>query len=589
MNFEFGFLRCGLKLCLQTGRIIGALTPGGLWLPVLLVTFSVHATTYYIATNGNNNYDGLAAAYDGTHGPKQNFRDLMYSETTYTSGCTLVPGDVVYVEGGTYDHTGDGVDTALRLSGAYGTQANPITISNYPGQYPVIYGSGPNANTIYLFSCSWVRIIGINETNAYRGAEFSSVRNCEIAYCDIGGGNTNLGYLQPFSMDTSSQSNWVHNCTVHDALAQPVGDSTHCMTFGLFFSTTDFTAYNIIESNTCYHAGHDVLSIYGPYNLVRNNFIHDENWYFRDDLQTNSAHRCVEIGGSLGYGNVFENNRVQYAGFNYNTPHGLELDGPDANIIRRNVFYGNSYSGLTIYGAKVGSSHFWGSNYVSGNTIALNGFGQRYITLFNAGVPYQTNDVLVWKPAVTVANTTNNFFVNNVFSDNYADGVWGAGESFATAVIDYRGNTNYSMATAKYADTNDGGAWSSTQPNFALTSSSPAIDAGTWLTTITSASGSGTSFNVANAGWFFAGLTAAGHTVPGDTIQLQGQTGAETITAISGNTITVNSSLTWTNGQGVSLSYSGSAPDVGAFEYSNPVTSQVAPPSGLTATAFWVQ
>jgi hypothetical protein len=128
-----------------------------------------------------------------------------------------------------------------------------------------------------------------------------------------------------------------------------------------------------------------------------------------------------------------------------------------------------------------------------------------------------------------------------------------------------------------FADTTDGGPWSQTQPNFALTSGSPAIGGGTWLATITSSSGSGTSFNVNNAGWFFAGLTAAGHTVPGDTIQLQGQASTVVITSISGNTITVNRSLTWTNRQGVALSYSGSAPDVGAYEY----TSRPAPPIGL--------
>jgi hypothetical protein len=48
---------------------------------------------------------------------------------------------------------------------------------------------------------------------------------------------------------------------------------------------------------------------------------------------------------------------------------------------------------------------------------------------------------------------------------------------------------------------------------------------------------------------------------------LQGQISTATITSISGNTITVATPLTWTNGQGLALAYGGAAPDVGACEY----------------------
>ena len=56
--------------------------------------------------------------------------------------------------------------------------------------------------------------------------------------------------------------------------------------------------------------------------------------------------------------------------------------------------------------------------------------------------------------------------------------------------------------------------------------------------------------------------------VPGDRIQLQGQSQTAGITSVdySTNQLTVDTPLTWTAGLGVSLPYSGSAPDVGAFE-----------------------
>jgi hypothetical protein len=69
--------------------------------------------------------------------------------------------------------------------------------------------------------------------------------------------------------------------------------------------------------------------------------------------------------------------------------------------------------------------------------------------------------------------------------------------------------------------------------------------------------------------------------IEGDFIQLGGQTQRVRITNVdySSNTITVHQSLSWTNAQGVSLAYEGSAPDLGAYEYGQ--TGNVISPSRL--------
>jgi hypothetical protein len=574
MNLKWSSLNCGFTLFLPSGRTMGALKPGWLSLPALLVAFSVHATTYYIATNGNDSWDGSSPTFvGGTTGPFADFGPINWS-----SAHQLAPGDFLYVLGGIYYHTNDSTATCLRIYNLTASKTSPVIVSNFLGQYPVIYGSGSNNSTIDLRNSSWIKIFGINETNAYRGTSFQSVTNCEIAYCDFGGGNTNYGYMAPFTMYISSQSNWIHNCTIHDALAAPVGDSTHCMEVGNFYGTNDVSAYNIIESNVLYHAGHDVLGVCGPFNLVRGNFIHNEAWYYRQDFETNGGHRCMEVGGYLAFGNVVDGNRAQDAGLNNNGgSHGLELDGTDNNIVRNNVFSGNTYSGFTIYGGKFVSSMFWGSNYVYGNTIAFNGFGPTNVVTYDAsGTPIGTNGNSYWKPAITIANSTSNFFVNNLLSGNYQNACF----SFNVGgIVDSRGNQTNDATGTLFIDPSDGGAWSQTQPDFHLSRISPVIGAGTWLAAVTSSSGSGTSFNVDNAGWFFAGLTAAGHIVPGDSIQLQGQTNTATIQSISGNTITFSPALTWTTGQGVALPYSGSAPNVGAL--STLVNSTIGAPSKL--------
>ncbi len=335
----------------------------------------------------------------------------------------------------------------------------------------------------------------------------------------------------------------------------------------MFYSTNDWTSYNILESNTCYHAGHDTLSCYGPSNVLSHNFIHNENWNFRTDLEHLAAHRCMEVGGYLGYANLIEGNRAQYAGYCANTPHGLEMDGPGPSIVRNNVFSDNEYSGITIYGCKVAQKvNYWGSNYVYNNTIAKNGFGPGQIPLYTTGIPYQTNSVPMWLPAVTIANSTNNIFVNNLLWGNWNNVISGENVYIGVAAALVLNNM-YATSAKMFVDTTDGGPWSQSQPNYALQTGSPAIDAGTWLTTVTSASGTGTSFTVADPNYFFAGMTAASRTLPGDTIQLQGQTVTATITSISGHTLTVATPLSWSAGQGVALAYAGNAPDAGAFEY----------------------
>jgi hypothetical protein len=99
--------------------------------------------------------------------------------------------------------------------------------------------------------------------------------------------------------------------------------------------------------------------------------------------------------------------------------------------------------------------------------------------------------------------------------------------------------------------------------DFHLQPGSPAIDAGAFLTRTTSA-GTGTQIPLEDAMYFIDGFGI----VPGDLVQLQGQSASARVVAVDYalNKITVAASLTWQSGQGVSLPYAGTAPDLGAFE-----------------------
>ena len=104
------------------------------------------------------------------------------------------------------------------------------------------------------------------------------------------------------------------------------------------------------------------------------------------------------------------------------------------------------------------------------------------------------------------------------------------------------------------------------------------IDAGAFLTKTVGA-GSGTVLAVADARYFFDGFGMTDENsqpVLGDLIQLDGDTKTAQVVAINyaTNTLTLDQALTWTDGKGVALRYSGSRPDVGAYEYTSGANQQ---------------
>jgi hypothetical protein len=100
--------------------------------------------------------------------------------------------------------------------------------------------------------------------------------------------------------------------------------------------------------------------------------------------------------------------------------------------------------------------------------------------------------------------------------------------------------------------------------DFRLRPDSPMIDKAVFLTRTTS-SGQGKVIEVEDASYFMDGWGI----IEGDRIQLQDESRSVRVVAIDyeSNLITVDQSISWPEGTGVSLAYRGSAPDIGAHEY----------------------
>jgi len=307
----------------------------------LFVSYQLQATTYYVATNGNNSWSGKTNTIpmSGTNGPWLDFIHVNYGGNT-----PLQPGDVLYIGGGIYDHSSDSLETALFITGVSGTPSNPIVISNYPGETPIISGSGSNNCTIRLDTVAWVKLFGIDSTNPLRGIALQHCTNCELAYC-TSSCPTNLFIGAPFSLVLDSQSNWIHNNLFFQAIAiDELGISnydggTHLATIGTFYSTNDFTSYNIIESNICYWAGHDCMSCYGPSNVIQYNWCHSAPWYYMSNFEIEAGSRVMEVGGANGNYNLIQNNDFDYAGIVPDAgSHGIEGSSSGYTIIRYNIW-----------------------------------------------------------------------------------------------------------------------------------------------------------------------------------------------------------------------------------------------------------
>jgi len=93
-----------------------------------------------------------------------------------------------------------------------------------------------------------------------------------------------------------------------------------------------------------------------------------------------------------------------------------------------------------------------------------------------------------------------------------------------------------------------------------------AINQGVFLTK-TRNSGNGTVIELEDAGFFTDGYEIG----EGDLIRIEGQSQQFEILDIDyiNSTITLNGSITWNDGDGVSLAYYDNTPDIGAYEYNN--------------------
>ena len=482
---------------------------------------------------------------------------------------TLAPGDTVFIKAGTYT-------TCIAPSRSGDSAALPITYRNYGSDVVTISDTGYGVN---LDGKSFIRIQGINFYNLDR---FLNIRNRAdhniIASCNFDSARLKDGKTATWAgsvITGSSQHNWIHHCRFSDYGYYTDDDIGCILDIGDEDNKADSTRYNLIEDSRFFHGGHHVMGVYGKYNVIRNNRFHNESWAMGTADSDRGAvlygNRNLSFSGYKENGgrNLIEGNRVGYSSdpSDNRGASGMSLNSSE-NIVRFNTFFHNINAGLSM---SVTRSYLQSilRNKVYHNTLFNNGHNPEDPTDHSrCGICF----AIYSGPLVVSDNVLKN---NILYRHRIPFGEYNINTPDRKGIIavqirennwdgDTQGDPKFANADTVFSDPMDDNV-----PDFRLEPDSPCKDAGTYLTTVTSPDGSGTSFRVADAGYFTDGWGI--EHVRGDMIQLFGISQCARIVDVDYDTgtITVDAELSWSRNQGVCLAYEGTAPDIGAFEYTD--------------------
>ncbi|MDD5702480.1 MAG: hypothetical protein PHU23_10585, partial [Dehalococcoidales bacterium] len=311
--------------------------------------------------------------------------------------------------------------------------------------------------------------------------------------------------------------NWIHHNTFHNYGAYTNVDEGVVLELGVGNSSANINCnYNTIEDNNMYAGGHHILGINASrYNVIRNNYIHNEGWC--------SSGNCAAVmeNGLCGYRvvsatvpsttfggySLWEGNRVGH-GSAYGGSHfapgaagsGTTLATPK-NIYRYNDHFNNALYGLRL-GASISTAG--NDNRVYNNSFYHNGYGadddaNAYDNLRMGISLYNTSCA-----AISGTVIKNNLFYdhwseqNNLTTKSYYPAIFAVSaenltcntitNNFNASISYISSNSQISNVDPIFTDPDITTPSSTTKPNLTLQTGSPAIDGGTYLT---QANGSG--------------------------------------------------------------------------------------------------
>ncbi|MDD5571250.1 MAG: T9SS type A sorting domain-containing protein [Bacteroidales bacterium] len=495
-----------------------------------------------------------------------------------TANTNAAAGDTVYLRGGTY---GTGLAPANS-----GNSTNRILFKAYNGEIPKITGTN---NAISVQGKSYITIDGINADGNKVFANMRTTNHVWLINCTLINSTDTGGWPTGIHLTTNAQYNRIANCIIGGSGYMTSNDDIGgLISVGAWDVANDNTSYNLIENNTFYHGGHHVMEIAAKYNIIRNNTFHNEDWTSCNRPSTGNLCGNRNIGiyddvPSNCFWNVIEGNKIAFSGASIDDSgggSGISVRSPNM-IVRNNLCFLNEGPGMAFYADGTGNydsryCRVYHNVFYKNAWLSINEYRYKFGFVFdnvagnNPAIPIVSNAL---KNNLFYLNTSGDmyFYYTNYALQTILGNYYATASYNSTPLAAIAGNT-VSTANPKFVNISfPENVANIDNFDFHLQSTSPAINIGAFLTTTTSA-GSGTIIPVADASYFIDGFGITN----GDIIQLQGQIETAQITSInySTNNITIDKSLTWTSGLGVSMAYSGTAPDAGAYEYITPTSQQ---------------
>jgi hypothetical protein len=230
--------------------------------------------TYYVSTTGSDSNGGSIAS---PFGSLQHAHDLAQ------------PGDTIYLRGGVYRLT-EGINLTND-----GTSSNPITVANYPGEAPVLDGSGMSSGDYYGSNSAggWIMSLASSSGNHISGLELK---------------NGPMGGLVVWG---ASNNNVIEQLNVHNNGRLSEWEGKGISLYGS-------SANNLFLNNDSHHnqdlnltnADGFQIATTGSGNVLRGNraYANSDDGFDFYNIADGTKAGAVVLDGNWAYGNGFDSN-----------------------------------------------------------------------------------------------------------------------------------------------------------------------------------------------------------------------------------------------------------------------------------------
>jgi len=518
-------------------------------LAILAFAAPLWATDKYVDDDG-------AAAWGDCGAPAKSGASACSLGTANTNASA---GDTVFMRAGTYT-------TAIMPTNA-GTDAdNRIVYIAYQSEDATISRTGTGVS---ITQTDWIKISGVSVIGTLAGG----------ACCDSGPGDCyNISWFVQMSLSDywwfenmyfENGSTWEGIHIANSDYGKLSGSTViGGLDTGEAIELEAGSNHNVIEGNTIQDGYHSLLATKdSTHTVVRNN-----DFY-------NQYHNAISFSnGSTD--TLFEDNTM-YDSYGWNAANNCrgtqgdrDMQPYDRDSIEHKSTSGNTmFRGISRRNIIANSSHGpFGGSYSSllkiySNTMYANWRGYRNNLSFPVGPSDYKNNIATGSTGYNIdtymsGGNEMNFTYNIVWGGDKGDKVFWQGAEYA--------DIDAWETASSYASNNiqsDPSFTDAANRDFTLALGSPGIDAGDWLTTVVSGSGTSTQVQLADSAYFYDGWGITGET--GDVIKTAaGQTATITNVDSGNSNITVSVAISWVQNEGIALTYNGSAPDIGYVEYS---------------------